>query len=144
MKKLKKTLVSLLTALCLCTGTAVSAEAARPIGGETVMPMYEIANNPTAKLSISGTTATCTSETKSQSAVSITVTHTLQKKSGSSSWSDLPDTTQSKTVSASNIRFTSTESGLASGTYRLKAVFTLKNASGKTETFTIYSDEKSC
>jgi len=35
------------------------------------------------------------------------------------------------------------KSGLESGKYRLKSVFTLTDKNGKSETITIYSDEKS-
>ncbi|MGN0683975.1 MAG: hypothetical protein ACI4JY_09895 [Oscillospiraceae bacterium] len=41
------------------------------------------------------------------------------------------------------IRLSNSKSGLPSGTYWLKSVFTLTSSSGKTETVTIYSTEKS-
>lgn len=145
--KLKRTIVSILTALCLCagTGTTAYAKAISPIEGGEIMPMYEIANNLTVSLSISSSAATCKSEAQGSSATSIAVTHTLQKyNSGTKCWENVKGATWSKSVNSNNIRLTSTKSGLPSGKYRLESVFTLTNASGKTETVTLHSSEKSC
>lgn len=48
-------------------------------------------------------------------------------------------TTNSK---KSSVSFTNYKSGLASGTYRVKSVFTVTTTSGQTETVTVYSAEK--
>ena len=48
-----------------------------------------------------------------------------------------------KTVNGSSIGPAYTKSGLESGKYRVKSVFTLTNKQGKTETITVYSDERS-
>ncbi len=104
---------------------------------------YEIAQNPIASLAISGTTATCVSSTTGTSTTKITVTHTLQKYSGLFwIWNDVENATWTKTANTNTIRLSTTKSGLLSGTYRLKSVFTLTNSSGETETVTVYSDEK--
>ena len=131
-----------LSAICLCTvfSTSAFADNSYIIGG--VAPAYEYADNPTNELKISSQTAYCTSKTESN-AVSITIEQTLEKHSGWFwIWDDIDDASWSKTVNRSTISFSNTKSGLDSGTYRLKSVFTLTALSGKTETVTIYSAEK--
>ena len=111
---------------------------------DEVSPAYEIGANPTSNLSVSGKTAYCTSVVGGKKAVSITVEQTLEKYSGwFAIWNDVDGAYWSKTFNQITISFSNTKSGLASGTYRLKSVFTLTNSSGKTETITIYSQEKS-
>lgn len=111
---------------------------------DEVSPAYEIGANPTSNLSVSGKTAYCTSVVGGKKAVSITVEQTLEKYSGwFAIWNEVDGAYWSKTFTQSTISFSNTKSGLASGTYRLKSVFTLTNSSGKTETITIYSKEKS-
>lgn len=138
----KKIMSWILSVICLCTifNTSAFADNSYVIG--EVAPAYEYADNPTSELKISGQTAYCTSKTEGN-AVSITVEQTLEKYSGWFwIWNDVDDASWSKTVNRSSISFTNTKSGLDSGTYRLKSVFTLTNSSGKTETITVYSDEK--
>lgn len=111
---------------------------------DEVSPAYEIGANPTSNLSVSGKTAYCTSVVGGKKTVSITVEQTLEKYSGwFAIWNDVDGAYWSKTFNQITISFSNTKSGLASGTYRLKSVFTLTNSSGKTETITIYSQEKS-
>ena len=92
---------------------------------------------------MSGKTAYCTSVVGGKKAVSITVEQTLEKYSGwFALWNDVDDADWSKTFNQSTISFSNAKSGFASGTYRLKSVFTLKNSIGATETITIYSAER--
>ena len=103
---------------------------------------YEYADNPLSRLTINGQTAYCVSQTDGD-AVSITVTQTLEKYSGWFwIWNEVDGAKWSRTVNDNSIRLSNTKSGLDSGTYRLKSVFTLTNSSGKTETVTVYSEEE--
>ena len=119
---------------------AAYAAAAMP-NDNAVMPCYEIATSASSTLSISGTTATCTSRCNG-AAVSITAVQTLQKEGLFWIWGDVDDAEWTETVNMAAIGMTNTKSGLDSGTYRLKTEFTLTNSSGETETITVYSAEK--
>lgn len=143
--KLKKFLVSFLTAACLCISLSIPAFAAdmETIEEEIVVSEYEIAEYPTSRLKISGNIAYCTSESNSDGAVKITVKQVLEKYSGWLwIWDEVDGAKWSSSVNQSSISVYNSKSGLSSGTYRLKSVFTLTSSSGKTETFTIYSDER--
>ena len=107
-----------------------------------VSPLYEIAKTVKSNLSISGTTAYCTSSASGTEAVSITVEQTLQKQGLLWSWSGVKDASWEKTVNSNTISFSNTKSGLSSGKYRLKSVFTLTDKNGEVETITVYSAEK--
>lgn len=141
--KFKRIITMVLSAFCLFTtvGTVAYADAvSNPDYG--VSPAYEYADNPTSILTTSGQTAYCTSKTDGN-AVSITVEQTLEKYSGWFwIWNDVEGASWTKTENSGAIAMTNTKSGLPSGKYRLKSVFTLTSSSGKTETVTIYSSEK--
>ena len=141
--KCKRIITMVLSALCLFTavGTVAYADVvSNPDYG--VSPAYEYADNPTSILTTSGQTAYCTSKTDGN-AVSITVEQTPEKYSGWFwIWNDVEGASWTKTENSGAIAMTNTKSGLPSGKYRLKSVFTLTSSSGKTETITIYSDEK--
>lgn len=107
----------------------------------TVQPMYKIAQSPESVLACIGSNATCSSTTTGANVSSITATQTLQKCQGSA-WTAVDGASWTSTVSASSISIQNTKSGLASGTYRLKTVFKLTDKDGKTETVTVYSEEK--
>lgn len=69
---------------------------------------------------------------------------TLEKYSGWFwVWNNVDCAVWSKTVNSNSIRLVNTKSGLTSGKYRMKSVFTLTNKQGKTEKITVYSDERS-
>ena len=96
-------------------------------------------------LSISGTTATCASKYSSTSSTisKITAKQTLEKHWAFGIFNPVDnDSSWTKSVNSSNMSMTNTKSGLGSGTYRLKTEFTITTTSGKTETVTVYSDEK--
>lgn len=141
----KKIMAILLTAICFCMSFSISAsaETTTPFFADDVAPAYEIAYNVTSSLSISGNTAYCTSKSDGINAVSITVVQTLEKYSGwFAIWNAVDGASWSETFNNKTIYVANTKSGLSSGTYRLKSVFTLKSANGKTETITVYSEEK--
>lgn len=127
--------------LCFVPLTHTAAVAAEPYG--IVSPLYEIADETRSVLQISGSTAYCKSTVIQSSAVKITAEQYLQKQGFLWLWSTYDDAEWTKTVNMSSISMSNTKSGLGSGKYRLKTVFTLTDKQGKTETITVYSDEKS-
>lgn len=147
--QLKKFLSAVVAAVCLCSAGGVSVYADNSVSAlsleEEIAPAYdEIAQDVRSSLSISGTSATCTSRVDSDDCVSISVTHTLQKYSGWFwAWDDVSDASWSKTVNTNTICFISTKSSLTSGKYRVKSVCTLTDENGNTETVTVYSNEAS-
>lgn len=138
LKRIVLTFVSMAFMLSILS-VSVSAEKKKP--DDTVQPMYEIATNPMSRLTLSGTEANCKSDTNGKSITSITATQTLQKLQGNA-WTSVSGASWTSTVSTSNISIQNTKSGLTSGTYRLKTVFKLTDKNGKTETVTVYSEEK--
>lgn len=142
--RIKKMTVSLVTALLLCLnlGVVSYADTVVPFENSGISLAYEIANSCTAYLDIANSTAECTSIAKGTDAVSITVTQTLQKHWGLWIWTDVKDASWSKTVDDDSICLSNSKSGLDSGTYRVKSVFTLTDKNGKRETITVYSSEQ--
>ncbi len=142
--RLKKLIASLGVLLCLGTnvGAAAYAETTVPFVDGGVSLMYEIADNLSSNLAISNQTAYCISKASGAEAVSITVTQTLQKYWGLWIWNDVKDAEWSEQVNGNSICLSNSKSGLESGKYRLKSVFTLTDKNGKSETITIKSDEK--
>lgn len=142
--QLKKVITSLAVLLCLCTNFSAAAYAdtvAQPFD-YGISVMYEIAQSPSVTLTIENKTAYCTSLTTGFNAASISVTQTLEKYWGLWIWNDVKDASWSDHVNAGSIYLSTSKSGLDSGTYRVKSVFTLTDKNGKSETFTIYSDEQ--
>jgi len=114
----KKIMSCFLLAICLCTtfSTSAFANTAYAIGG--VAPLYEYADKPMSKLSISEQTAYCTSRTDSTNTVSITVEQTLEKYSGWLwIWNDVDNASWSETVNKESIYLSNTKAGLDSSTY---------------------------
>ena len=109
---------------------------------EEIVLDYVLVQDAGNSLTISGTTATCNSYVKGNSTVTnVTATQTLEKQGFLWSWSDVSGATWTKTVSGKNLTLGKEKSGLTSGTYRLRTVFTLTSSNGSTETITIYSRE---
>lgn len=122
---------------------SASAETIAPFSNEGIAPAYEYANSVENILYISSNTAECTSVcTSSSDVVSVSVEQTLQKFWGLWVWDNVDGASWTKSKSGSSISLVNTKSGLSSGTYRVKSVFTLTSISGETETITIYSEEK--
>lgn len=144
--RFRQILASVLMVACLFTCFTVTASAKNVSAyaiGDTASPQYDIATKVTSNLRITGTTAECLSQGDGFNTVKITVVQTLQKYSGWFwIWDDVA--TWTKTVNLNAVSFSNVKSGLSSGKYRVKSVFTFTNSSGKTETLTIYSDTKSC
>ena len=140
----KKILAILIGGMVLCTGLTASAyaETTNSLVESEVTPAYEIASSVMSNLNISGTTAYCTSSATTIDAVSITVEQTLQKQGFLWLWYGVDDANWITTVNKNAISVDHTKSGLSSGKYRLKSVFTFKDKNGKSETVTVYSAEK--
>lgn len=131
---------ALAAVLCITPVTQATAAAAEPYS--IVSPLYEIAHDAWSNLGINGTRASCTSDAEGRSAVKITAEQYLQKQGFLWIWSTYDGTEWTKTVNANTISMSNSKSGLTSGKYRLKTVFTLTDKYGKSETITVYSDEK--
>lgn len=143
---IQKMIASLGAALLLCLNFSVVSYAdtvtVTSLKNYGVSPAYEIANNCTSNLKIVGSTAECKSIAKGTDAVSITVTQTLQKYWGLWIWEDVDGATWTETVDISYVCLYNTKSEIKSGKYRVKSTFVLTDKNGKSETITIYSDEK--
>lgn len=142
--RLKRIMVSLGVLICLFSGAnAVAyADTAVPYVNEGISLMYEIACNPISDLDIANNTAYCTSSVGGTSAVSITITQTMQKYWGLWIWNDVKGAEWTKTENRNSVRLSNSISGLSNGKYRVKSVFTLTDSSGKSETITIYSNQE--
>lgn len=138
--KLKVLIGSALSAAMLCLTPATQAAAAETCS--IVSPLYEIADEAQSSLRINGSTATCQSTVTNSSAVKITAEQTLQKQGFLWSWGTYDGAKWTKTVNVSTISMSNTKTGLSSGKYRLKTVFTLTDKNGKSEAITVYSDSK--
>lgn len=126
--------------IIMCFALSVTASAKAVLPG-TAQPYYDKASEATSVLTMNGTTATCTSTCMGYSdVVQIVAVQTLEKQGAWWSWSTYNNTTWTKTVYKSTLTMSNTKSGLESGTYRLKTVFTLTDKNGKSETITVYSD----
>ncbi len=129
--------------LLLCLSLPVKASASS-IPFSAVQPYLEIGATATSELFINGTTATCQSSVRGYpDVVEITAVQTLEKQGFLWIWSIYDNTTWTKTVNSNSLVMSNTKTGLSSGKYRLKTVFTLTDKQGKSETITVYSDEKS-
>ena len=96
----------------------------------------------TSSLVISGTTATCKSSYNDWQTVSkIVIVQSLEKQSFLWSWSTVGGEWTKTSTNVANVSFTNTKSGLSSGTYRVKSVFTVTLSDGTSETVTRYSNE---
>ncbi len=108
---------------------------------ENVMPCWNYTRTYSSTLTISGTTATCTSKANGYAGktTKIVISQILQKKNSSGKWSKVESWGETDTGykgSATNNAY-----NLSKGTYRLKSVFTVY-AGSKNETITKYSFEK--
>ena len=144
--RVKKILASIMSAVMLCSTVSVSsfADITTQAVVDEVSPAYESAHSVERMLYITSNSAECSSDCDGLSnVVQISVEQTLEKYSGWFwIWNKVENANWISTNSGSYISVSNTRSGLTSGTYRLKSVFKLTNSSGKTETITIYSDEK--
>jgi len=143
--KIRKILAAFVSVVTICSVISVPTFAAQEtqIVTDLVSPAYEYAMITKSYLTITSSTAECKSVCEGMTDVTqITVEHTLEKHWGLWIWNEVDGASWTKTVDTRAISLVNTKSGLDSGTYRLKSVFTLKSSSGDTEKITVYSDEK--
>lgn len=137
-----KKVISMLMCLLLCFSFPVTSSA-ETVSHNGFQPYYEKASEAKSELTINGTTATCKSTLKGDPNVTkIIAVQTLEKQGFLWIWDTYDDTEWTKTVYTNTLTMSNTKSGLSSGKYRLKTVFTLTDKLGDTETITVYSDEK--
>lgn len=134
---MSRKITAMILAVFLVLSMFVVPASAAEFKNDTVSPAYEIGQRPTSELSISGATASCDSRINGINCVKITAEQTLEKYWGLWIWTSVDGTSWTKTVNSSTLTMSNTKSGLASGTYRLKTVFTLTDSSGKSETITV-------
>lgn len=141
--QLKPIIGAVLSAALLCGRPVARTTAAVAEPYSIVAPLYEIAGNAWCDLTICSSTANCRSSVDNSSAVKITAEQYLQKQGFLWIWSTYDGAEWTKTVYTDSLAMSNTKTGLSSGKYRLKTIFTLTDKQGKTETITVYSDEKS-
>lgn len=138
-----KKVFSILAILLLCFSLPVKASAST-VTFAVVQPYYEMASKAVSELSVSGTTVTLKSRVNGDpNVVEITAEQYLQKQGFLWIWTTYDDAEWTKTVYTNTLTMSNTKTGLSSGKYRLKTIFTLTDKQGETETITVYSDEKS-
>ncbi len=143
--KIITVMLSAATIMCSACVVPTSAQSTMP-EVDIVSPLYEIAEDPISNLRFDSSNAICTSYSNGNDVISITAEQTLEKYWGLWIWNEVDGAKWTSTVNSNMISVTNTKakSGLSSGTYRLKSVFTLTDKDGSTETITVYSSEQSC
>ncbi len=142
MKKLIALLISAIMLFAVPV-TAFAEPTAAAYSVNSIMPFYENNLYTSELFEISGSTADCISKMNGDSdIVKIVVEQKIQKKGVLWIWGGVSGASWSKTFYGHSARLANTKSGLSSGKYRLKTVYSVTNANGKTETITTYSDSK--
>ena len=138
-----KKLLSAIIAVEMIFGFAITASAeATNAQSYAATPYYLLATNNYAKLTISGTTASCESgATGLPSVTKIVVVQTLEKHWAFGLFFGVDGASWTKTVNSNSATAINKKYNLGSGTYRLKTEFTLYSGT-KSETITAYSPEK--
>ena len=136
-------LAAVLIAISTVSVNAAATAVPESVYADSIAPYYETAFDAVSTLTLSGKTVKCESKLIGHSDVkSCKVVQTLEKKWGLWIWNEVDGASWSHIISGSSGKVTNSKSGLESGTYRLKSVFTLTTLNGETETITVYSDEK--
>lgn len=138
-----KKLLSAIIAVAMIFGFAITASAeATNAQSYAATPYYLLATNNYAKLTISGTTASCESgATGLPSVTKIVVVQTLEKHWAFGLFFGVDGASWTKTVNSNSATAINKKYNLGSGTYRLKTEFTLYSGT-QSETITAYSPEK--
>lgn len=141
---IKRFLCALAAAL-LCLALPVTANAEAALDGVVaveITPRYSEVITPYVELVVSGGSADCYCSANGTSTVikSISVVMTLEKSGLFGIYSAVSGAKWTKTANSRSITLSGTKSGLADGTYRVKAVFTVTMNDGSTDTITAYSD----
>lgn len=126
--------VSLLCAAVLSASFAAGLNVSASVI-ESVSPAYVYAYDCVSELTISGSTATCTSSVVgiSGTTTKIIIKQILQKKNSSGGWDDVCSWIDNSF--STNFTLTNYKYSLSSGTYRLKSEFTIySGTSSETDT----------
>lgn len=139
-KIMKRVLAAFLIGVMSISGLSVSA-AAYNDGSKIVVVKDANGSSKISLLYIINREATCNSTYfESEKPVkSIKGVQTLEKKNSYGGYSSVSGATWTKTVNSKSLQMNNTKSNLATGTYRLKTVFTATLSNGSTETTTVYS-----
>ncbi len=138
-----KKIVALLLIVCIDSCFICIPSYAANNESITVTPYYLYTLSATSTLSISSSTATCTSELSSGSSVTKIVSKQyLEKKGLLGSWSTVTSGTWTKTIDTSYSLMINTKSNLGGGAYRLRTVFTVYSGSSSEEIEKISSKMK--
>lgn len=120
-------IITILSSLCGVTVCAVEAR-------------YSYTTSATSTLYISSGTAACKSKARGKaSATKIEAVQYLEKKSGSK-WYVVTDGTWTDSVNDSLLIVSNNKSGLTSGTYRVRTVFTVYSGSNSEEVTAISTE----
>ena len=141
---MKKLLSLVLSAVMLLSCFCVYASAYDSYYEEEIIAEDIASAIKSSSLIISGTTATCKSsyDDTDSSIYSVKAVQTLEKHWALGLFFKYNNAEWEKTVYTDSLSMTNTESGLVSGTYRLKTTFTVTFTNGSTETIDVYSGEK--
>lgn len=135
--------ISLIMSLLMCFSLSVTASA-QAVTMSVAQPYYEKADDASSELYLSGTTAECESYVNGNSdVVKIVAEQYLQKQGFLWTWSTYDGAEWTKTSYSNTLSMSNTKTGLTSGNYRLKTIFTLTDKYGGEESITVYSDERS-
>lgn len=124
--------------LCLAPTTQITAACE---SCSIVSPLYEIRHDALSELRFDGLNALCGSRVECNYAVTVTAEQYLQKQGILWTWSTYDGAEWEETVEGSMISISEIKSGLTSGKYRLKTIFTLTDQVGRTETIKVCSEE---
>lgn len=138
-----KKAISLLICVLMCFSFSATAYA-QTVSMSVAQPYYEITHEVNSELFINGTTATCRSSIIGfPSVTKICIEQYLQKQLVPLVWMTYDHAEWITTVYYDAFVKSNTKTGLTSGKYRLKSIFTLTDKNGKTEKITVYSNSKS-
>lgn len=135
MKKIISIVWAMAISLSLFSATPIYAvnDSLDSVEKEVELLRYSYASSVSSMLTISSGTATCTSvATGNSSVVEINATQYLEKKSGNN-WTAVSGGTWTNSSNGNFFTTTNTKSGLSSGTYRVKTVFTVYTSSNSEE-----------
>ena len=136
MKIIKKLFcITLATIIAMSVTVFASAQSATPRDLTSAIKHSSISTDYTGTV-----TMMSNFETSDRSVVQVTIEHSLEKHAYLWVWNNIGGKS-SKTVNDCYNYLITYRTGLESGTYRLKSVFTAVLADGRSETITVYSNE---
>lgn len=140
MKKIISLLAVAAISMSALSAMTISAKPVQEtIVTEAAQPRYAYTATVSSTLTISGTTAYCTSKATGMSKTStVEGTQYLEKKT--LLWWD-PVAEWSATSTSNSLNMNNTKSGLSSGTYRLRTVFTVYSGNNSEEVEKISSEK---